>query len=224
MITNVQLFRDKIYEELAIITKALGSAKRLEIVDLLAQGPLSVEKIAIQTDMSVANASKHLQVLKSAKVVGMIRRGNFIDYSLSGEDVYNAWAAIRELGEAHNAEIKSILTDFRGSKSEMKGVAAEELLKKIYSGEAVILDVRPEEEYKRGHIHKAISLPIEELEEKVKHLSKHTEIIAYCRGKFCFLADEAVSFLKNKGFNANRIEEGFSEWVMNGYPVDREKI
>lgn len=220
MKTIVQGVKEKIYEELSKITKALGNAKRLEIIDLLAQGPLSVEKIASYTNMSVANASKHLQVLKSARLVDIIRRGNFIDYSLAGEKVYNVWETIRELGENQNVEIKSLLSDYRGRHNEVLGVTADELLSKMSKGEAILLDVRPEEEYKRGHIHKAISMPIEELKEKVKLLPKDKEIIAYCRGKFCFLADEAVTFLKEKGYNVTRVSDGFSEWKMQGYPVE----
>lgn len=221
MKTHAREFKDKVYEELAKTAKALGNAHRMEIIDLLAQGPLSVEAIANYLGMSVANTSQHLQVLKNARLVEITRKGNFINYHLAGQPVYDAWSAIRELGMAHNAEIKNILGDIRKGHRNVQPVSSEELLQKINAGEVILLDVRPEEEYKRGHIHRAISTPLETLEEKIKKISKKTEIVAYCCGKLCMFADEAINILTQKGYKANRIDGGYTEWVMKGYPVDK---
>ncbi|HRE51062.1 MAG TPA: metalloregulator ArsR/SmtB family transcription factor [Flavitalea sp.] len=218
---NKREFKDKVYSELAKVAKAMANPHRLEIIDLLAQGPCSVEQLANYTGMSVANASQHLQTLKNAKLVQISRSGNFINYSLTSEDVFFAWAGLRELGLEYNAEAQKLIRDFRkGYKSNMNAVDADELARMIEKDEIILLDVRPEVEYKRGHIHSAMSIPIEKLEAHIKKLPKRKMIVAYCRGPFCFFADEAVALLQKKGFNAVRMDKGFPEWVDKGYPVE----
>lgn len=214
-------FKDNIYSELAKITKALGNPHRMEIIDLLAQGPFSVEQIANETEMSIANASQHLQTLKHAKLVQISRDGNYIHYSLSGENVYNAWAGLRELGLAYNAEAARLVKDFRKDFTTLEPVDAESLLQMIGKKNVVILDVRPEEEYNRGHIHRAISIPIDQLKDKLKNIPKSKTVVAYCRGPFCVYADEAVAFLAKKGYTARRMTEGYPDWASKGYPVAR---
>lgn len=216
-------FKDKAYNELAKVTKALGNPRRLEIIDLLAQGPYSVENIAEQTGLSVANASQHLQVLKRARLVEISRRGNFIYYHLTNEKVFNAWRALRELGLNQNAEAKNLVYDFYHSGNQLEPVTLEELREKISGQDVVVLDVRPGEEYQRGHIKEAISIPVEEIASRMDELPKEAEIIAYCRGPLCVYADEAVKLLMEKGFKAKRLKEGFPDWKAVGYPFETQQ-
>lgn len=213
-------FKDKAYNELAKVTKAMGNPRRMEIIDLLAQGPFSVEKISEQTNLSVANASQHLQVLKGAGLVEISRKGNFIYYQLAGEKVFEAWRALRELGFAQNPEAGKIVKDFYQSNDQMEPVTMEELYQKFSHKGVVILDVRPGEEYERGHIKKAVSIPVEELASRIKDLPKNAEIIAYCRGPLCVYADEAVKLLRKRGYNAKRLKEGYPDWKAMGFPAE----
>ena len=217
---NKREFKDKVYGELAKVTKALANPHRLEIIDLLAQGPFTVELIANYTGMSVANTSQHLQKLKSAKLVSISRDGNFINYTLAGENIFDAWSALRKLGQVYNDEIEKVVNDFRKGHNALESIDAESLARMIKNDGVILLDVRPEEEYSRGHIHRAISVPIEELGKKLKHLPKSKMIVAYCRGPFCVYADEAVALLKRKGYTAKRLNEGFPDWAIKGLPVE----
>ena len=217
---NKRNFKNKVYEELAKITKALANPHRLEIIELLAQGEFSVEQIAIQTSLSVANASQHLQVLKTAQLVDITRQGNFIHYRLANTNVFKTWKALRELGMERIATIEKLVRDFRQSKFKFESVTIDQLIMKIESGKITILDVRPEAEFNTGHIANAISIPIEQLADRMKELPKKNEIIAYCRGPFCVYADEAVAFLTKAGYKAMRLEEGFPDWSIMGLPVE----
>jgi rhodanese-related sulfurtransferase len=213
-------FKDKVYEELARITKALASPHRLEIIELLAQGDYSVEHIANQTGLSVANASQHLQTLKTAQLVHVQRNGNFIHYRLANSSVFKAWKALRELGIERIASIEKLVTDFRGSKFKSQSLTIDRAIKKMGNGKVTILDVRPETEYLKGHIANSISIPIDELPNRLKELSRRNEIITYCRGPFCLYADEAVALLTKSGYKASRLEEGFPDWASMGLPVE----
>lgn len=217
---NKREFKDKVYTELSKVTKALSNPHRLEIIDLLAQGPFSVEQIAGYTGLSVANASQHLQTLKNSKLVSMKRDGNFINYTLAGENVFNAWSGLREVGSAYNAEVSKVVQDFRKGFGDMESIDAATLAVLIENEEVIVLDVRPEDEYNRGHIHRALSVPLDQMNERLKKLPKGKTIVAYCRGPFCIYADEAVALLKKKGFKARRMEEGFPDWKSKGYPVE----
>jgi rhodanese-related sulfurtransferase len=213
-------FKNKVYGELAKVTKALSNPHRLEIIDLLAQGPFSVEQIANQTGLSVANASQHLQVLKASRLVVVLRQGNFIFYRLSNDQVFQAWRALRELGLAQNAEAERLVRDFFGSRHQLEPVGMEELRRKMETGDVIVLDVRPEEEYGRGHIRKAISIPIDQLAARAGELPKGTEVVAYCRGPLCVYAEEAVALLRERGLAANRLKEGFPDWAALGLPAE----
>jgi rhodanese-related sulfurtransferase len=217
---NKREFKDKVYEELAKITKALANPHRLEIIELLAQGDYSVEQISIQTSLSVANASQHLQVLKTAQLVDVARNGNFIHYRLANTNVFKAWKALRELGVERIASIEKLVKDFRQPKFKLESVTINQLIEKIGNGKITILDVRPETEYKKGHIANSISIPFDQLSERLKELPKRNEIIAYCRGPFCVFADEAVAMLNKAGYKATRLEEGFPDWAVMGLPVE----
>ena len=215
-----RIFKDKAYAILATMIKAMANPHRLEIVDLLGQGEKTVEEIAVETNMSVANTSQHLQVLKAANLVEIRREGNFIHYKLTHEEIYKSWQTLRELGLKHIAEMEKLVKDFREKRNSLEALSMEELLKRIKSKNVVILDVRPEMEYKNGHIAGAINIPVENLTAKIKKLPKNKEYVAYCRGPFCVFADDAVHLLTKKGFKAKRLIEGFPDWKMKGWPVE----
>jgi len=217
---NKRQFKDKVYTELARVTKAMANPHRLEIIELLAQGEFSVEQIAEQTSVPIANASQHLQVLKNAQLVEVARLGNFIFYRLSNDNVFKAWKALRELGVERIESIEKVVKEFRKSKFDFETVTIDELIEKLESGKVTVLDVRPESEYKQGHIAKAISIPIEELSRRLKELPKHVEVVAYCRGPFCVYADEAVAQLTKAGYKAKRLEEGFPDWKLQDLPTE----
>jgi rhodanese-related sulfurtransferase/DNA-binding transcriptional ArsR family regulator len=217
---NKREFKDKVYSELARITKSMANPHRLEIIELLAQGEFSVEQIAEQTHLTIANASQHLQVLKMAQLVEINRQGNFIYYRLSNDNVFKAWKALRELGVERIESIEKVVKEFRQAKFDTQSVTIDELVEKIESGKVTILDVRPELEYKQGHIANAISIPVEELSRRLKELPKRGEIVAYCRGPFCVYADEAVTILAKAGYKALRLEEGFPDWKVQDLPIE----
>lgn len=216
---NKRKFKNSIYSELAIVTKALGNAHRIEIIDLLAQGPFAVERIAEETNMSVANTSQHLQILKGARLVEVKRKGNHIYYQLAGEMVFHTWRALRELGINQNSEAENIIRSFYNSHDRLEPVGPEELFARLENEDVIVIDVRSIEEYERGHIIGAISAPIDDLPKLMNELSKDTEIIAYCRGPLCVYAGEAVAMLNDQGFVARRLKEGFPDWAAMGFPV-----
>jgi rhodanese-related sulfurtransferase/predicted transcriptional regulator len=199
--------------------KAMANPHRLEIVDLLGQGEKTVEEIANETSMSIANTSQHLQVLKGANLVEIRREGNVIHYKLTHEEIYRSWQMLRELGLNHIAEMERLVKDFREKRNSLEALSMDELATKMRSKNVVILDIRPETEFKNGHIPGAINIPIEELTTRIKKLQKNKEYVAYCRGPFCVFADEAVAMLNKKGFTARRLNEGFPDWALKGLPV-----
>lgn len=217
---NKREFKDRVYGELAKITKSMANPHRLEIIELLAQGEYSVEQIAEQTNLPVANTSQHLQVLKVAQLVDINRQGNFIYYRLANSNVFKAWKALRELGVERIATIEKLVKDFRKSNFDFEPVTIDDLIRKIESGKVTILDVRPESEFNKGHIANAISIPIDQLSKRLKELPKRTEIVAYCRGLFCVFADEAVAILIKAGYKATRLEEGFPDWQIQELPIE----
>jgi len=217
---NKRAFKDKVYTELARITKAMANPHRLEIIELLAQGDFSVEQIATQTNLSVANASQHLQVLKTAQLVDITRQGNFIHYRLANVNVFKTWKALRELGVEQIATVEKLVNDFRQSRFTFESITIDELVEKLKHEKITLVDVRPESEFHKGHILNALSIPIDQLKDRLKELPKRTQIIAYCRGPFCVFADEAVAILTEAGYKAKRLEEGFPDWQLEGLPIE----
>ena len=207
-----RIFKDKVYSILANMVKAMANPHRLEIIDLLGQAERSVDEIATETGMSIANASQHLQILKQSQLVQIKRKGNFILYSLANDNVYKSWSDLREIGMESLAEVEKIVKDFRARKSTLEPVRIDELLSKMESSNIILLDVRPEQEFKAGHIADAINIPIDQLAKRINKLKKTKQYIAYCRGPFCVFADEAVQLLTQKGFKARRLEEGYPDW------------
>lgn len=217
---NKREFKNKVYGELARITKSMANAHRLEIIELLAQGEFSVEQIAGQTNLSIASASQHLQVLKVAQLVEINRQGNFIYYRLASNNVFKAWKALRDLGFERIATIEKLVRHFRKSKYDFETVTNDDLLRKLESGNVTILDVRSESEYKTRHIANALSIPIDQLSKRLKELPMGTEIVVYCRGPFCVFADDAVALLSKAGYKVTRLKEGFPEWQLQELPVE----
>jgi rhodanese-related sulfurtransferase/DNA-binding transcriptional ArsR family regulator len=213
-------FKDRLFEQFARIGKALASPKRLEILDLLAQGERTVEEVARETAMPVANASQHLQVLKSARLVESRREGLYAYYRLAGEEVFEVWRAVRGLGESCLAEIDWVVETYLKDRDTLEAVGAIDLMELLSDGSVVVLDVRPEEEYRAGHIPGALSVPVDALEAALQTLPKDREIVAYCRGPYCVFSDEAVRLLEARGFRARRLMEGFPEWRAAGLPVE----
>ncbi|MEX2603284.1 MAG: metalloregulator ArsR/SmtB family transcription factor, partial [Gracilimonas sp.] len=212
-------FKNKIYNELAVITKAIANPNRLRIIELLAQAPSPVEYVAKQTGLSIANTSQHLQTLKAARLVTIEKRGKYSFYALANEKVFKAWSSLRELGFSQNAEIGKLVQDYRTTRQSLESVGSDELLSRIENENVLVLDVRPNEEYEAGHIAFSVSIPRSELLDKLKNLPKDKEIVAYCRGPLCAMADDAVQILREHGFNAKRLEFGFPEWEAKGLPV-----
>jgi rhodanese-related sulfurtransferase/DNA-binding transcriptional ArsR family regulator len=213
-------FKDQLFEQFARIGKALANPHRLEIVDLLAQGERTVEDLAREAGMSVANTSRHLQELRAARLVEVRRDGLYGYYRLADERVFGVWRAMRELGDARLAEIDRLVETYLMDRDALEAVCAEELLTKTREGGVVVLDVRPEQEYRAGHIPGARSVPLERLEAYLEEIPEDQEVVAYCRGPYCVFSDEAVELLRSHGYRARRLAEGLPDWRAAGLPVE----
>src|SRR5919206_4206505 len=189
-------FKDRLFGQFARIGKALASPRRLEMVDLLAQGERTVEEIAKETSMSVASASQHLQALKAARMVEVRHDGLYMHYRLAGEDVFRTWQAVRALAESRLYEVDGVVEDYLVDRDALEAVDAAESMERLSAGSVVVLDVRPEEEYRAGHIPGALSVPVDTLEAALQTLPKDREIVAYCRGPYCVFSDEAAAPLR----------------------------
>ena len=208
-----------LYRQFARLGKALASPARLELLDLLAQGERSVEELAQEADLGVANASAHLQALSRAQLVASRKVGLRVYYRLADPSVFRLWVALREAGEHQLAEIDRLVATYLQDRHTLQPVFREELVQRISDGETLVLDVRPLLEYRQGHIAGARSIPVEELEQRLAELAPYRQIVAYCRGPYCVFADEAVSILAESGYRALRFEEGFPEWKSRGLAV-----
>jgi rhodanese-related sulfurtransferase/DNA-binding transcriptional ArsR family regulator len=213
-------FKNQLYEQFARLGKALASPHRLELLDVLAQCERTVEALAQETGMSVANASQHLQVLRSARLVETRREGTSIYYRLASESVSTLWLSLRAVGEAHLAEIDRVVETFLQDRAQWQPITAEALLEELRSDRVILLDVRPAEEYQAGHLPQALSIPVAELEARLSEVPLDREIVAYCRGPYCIFADEAVTLLRARGYRARRLEEGVADWRKLALPVE----
>ena len=212
-------FKKAIYEQLARIGKAVASPPRLELLDLLCQGPRTVEALAKEAGLTVANASQHLQVLRSARLVEAEKQGLYVTYRLADVAVCEFFQKLRTLAELRLAEVESIVRQLREGPERLEPVEKKALLRRVRRGEVVVLDVRPPEEYRAGHIPGALSVPLKQLRSHLSKLPRNQDIVAYCRGPYCVLAAEAVELLRAKGFRALRLEDGIPEWRAHGLPV-----
>jgi rhodanese-related sulfurtransferase len=217
-------FKDEIFEQFARIGKALASGRRLELLELLAQGERGVEDLAVETSQSVANISQHLQVLRQAQLVDSRRDGNYIRYRLADENVLRVWLALRDLGQARLAEIDRLVQTYLKDRNALEAITCTELECRIKTGNAVVLDVRPQQEFAAGHIAGARSIPVTELRTRIKEIPKRRVIVAYCRGPYCVFADQAVCILRDSGYKALRLDGGFPEWQMKGMAVVRDSV
>jgi len=217
---NKREFKDAIYEQLARIGKAAASPKRLELLDLLGQGPRSVEALAEETGQSVANVSQHLQVLRAARLVDAKKEGLYVNYRLADEGVAKFFLAVRELAESRTDEIARVTRTFFDERDALEPVDRNALIERVQSGEVTVLDVRPAEEFHAGHIPGAVSIPVADLKRRLASLPKYREVVAYCRGPYCVFAVDAVKVLRENGFKAVRMDEGVLEWKARGLPVE----
>jgi rhodanese-related sulfurtransferase/DNA-binding transcriptional ArsR family regulator len=214
--TPNRAFKSAIYEQLARVAKALASPLRLELLDLLAQGPKNVDLLARQCGQSRANTSQHLQVLRSARLVEASKSGLYVTYRLASEEVADHSVALRRLAEARLTEIESITSDYLSGRGQLERVDGDELVERVRRGEVTVLDVRPAAEYAHGHLPGALSVPLSELEHRLDTLPRDREVVAYCRGPYCVYSVEAVELLRARGFTATRLDDGVHEWRARG--------
>lgn len=212
-------FKTRLYGQFARIGKALSSPHRLEILELLAQGERTVDSLGTEIGLSLANASQHLQVLRQAALVDSRKDGLFVYYRLAGPEVFEVCKAVRSVAEHRLSELERIVRHHFGDRADADAVEMPELLKRARSKDVVILDARPASEYVAGHIPGAISVPVDDLQQRLRQLTKGKEYVAYCRGPYCVYADRAVKLLRTNGRRARRLLEGFPEWRAAGHPV-----
>lgn len=220
--TRTRAAKDDLYDAFASVAKALGSGRRAEIVDLLAQGERSVEQVAIEIDQSVANTSHHLRSLATAGLLQSRREGQRIMYRLTSDRVAELWAALRDVAATHVADIDVLVDAYLGARDQIEEVTIDELAERLDRGRAVVIDVRPRLEYDAGHIPGARSVPIDQLDDALDALPRSREIIAYCRGPYCVYADDAVRLLRDRGFKARRLHSGYPEWERADHPTVTE--
>lgn len=211
--------KKQIFTHFAQIAKAMASPNRLELLEALAQGERSVEKLAVATGMPIANTSHHLQVLREGGLVRSRKQGVQVFYRLSDDEIPQMLGCLQRVGERHFAEVELIVREHFASRDGLQPVTHRELTMLLKSGEALLLDVRPSEEYEAGHIPGAMNVPIETLLRRVIEFPQNKEVVAYCRGPYCMMAFEAVKRLRKRGFRARRLEDGFPEWKSGGRPV-----
>lgn len=219
---NHRAFKTEVNEQFARIAKAIANPHRLELVDLLAQGERSVEELAKESVLSIANASQHLQALRDAHLVLSRKEGLRVYYRLADKSVFRLLQIIREIAERQLAEVDRIVNTYLTERKAMEPVTVNELLSRLHEPGLVVLDVRPSLEYMQGHIAGARSIPIDELEHRLRELPPDQEIVAYCRGTYCVFADEAVELLTAHGFQARRMQEGYPDWRLADLPTETE--
>jgi rhodanese-related sulfurtransferase/DNA-binding transcriptional ArsR family regulator len=218
--TRHRRFKDAVYGELARLGKAVSSPKRLELLELLCQGPRTVEALAEQASISIANASQHLKVLRAARLVDAEKKGLYVEHRLADDEVARFFLSLRGLAETRLAEVDRVTREYFDRRGAMEAVEGAELLRRVRAGEVTVLDVRPREEYRAGHIPGALSIPVGELKARLRELPKDREVVAYCRGPYCVMALQAVELLQKRGFTAHRMEQGVVDWRARGWRVE----
>jgi rhodanese-related sulfurtransferase/DNA-binding transcriptional ArsR family regulator len=211
--------KDALFDGFADVAKALGNGRRAEIIDLLMQAERSVDEIAGELGQSVANTSQHLQQLLRVGLVRTRRDGNRIYYSLASERVAQLWRVVREVAAEHVEELDDLAAAYLGDRSRLDIMTRDELAERLRAGDIVVLDVRPEPEFRAGHIAGALSIPVAELSRRLRHVPKAQQVVAYCRGPYCVYADDAVRTLRRHAYPAARLEDGYPEWASAGLPV-----
>ena len=209
-----------LFDEFARAAKALASGRRIELLDVLANGERTVEALAGEVGLTVANTSQHLQILRQAGLVSSRREGTSIHYRLAAPEVFELWRTLRTLAASRLAEVERLAAAYLGSRDELQPVTREELTRRLQDGDnLVVLDVRPAAEYAAGHLPGAVSIPVAELRRRLAELPGDGEIVAYCRGPYCAFAHEAVGLLREEGFAARRLEDGLPEWQAAGLAI-----
>jgi rhodanese-related sulfurtransferase/DNA-binding transcriptional ArsR family regulator len=211
--------KDRLYQLFAQVANALANPHRLELVDLLVQAPRTVEELAQETQMSVANTSQHLQRLKGARLVRAQREGLYIRYHLADPAVARLWTELRAVAEGQLAEVAVARAAYRPQQDEFEPISVAELQERLRRGEVILLDVRPAVEYASGHLPEALSMPLNELERRLNELPPDKPIVAYCRGPYCVYADDALALLAARGWPVARLEEGVVEWQQAGHRI-----
>jgi rhodanese-related sulfurtransferase len=213
-------FKEAVFEQFARMGQAFSSPKRLEILDVLAQGERDVETLATEASITVANASRHLQVLKNARLVAARKQGIRSIYRLADPIVLRSWKSLQALAESRLPEVNEAVRHYFQLRDGMEPISRKELLRRVEAGEVVVLDVRPRDEYEAGHIAGARCIPLSEVEQRLEGIPSDRDIVAYCRGPYCVLALKAVEILRRRGRRAFRLVEGFPEWREAGLPVE----
>lgn len=211
--------KDALYEQFARVGKAVAHPKRIELLELVAQGERSVESLAAATGMAVANTSAQLQVLRGARLVESRKDGTRVLYRAASDDVPRFVVSLRDVARARLAEVNDVVRDYFDARDDLEPVSQAELLERVRRNQVALIDVRPADEYAQGHIPGAVSVPLGELDRHMRFLRKRTEVVAYCRGPYCVLAPEAVARLRARGFRARRLADGMPEWRLAGLPV-----
>ena len=214
-----RVFKDRVYEQLARIGKAVASPQRLELLDLLSQAPRTVENLAQEAHLTVANTSRHLQILRAARLIEAEKEGVFVRYRAADAAVADFFRSLRVLAASRLAELDHITRHFFNDREALEPVDRKALLARVRKGLVTVLDVRPAEEYRSGHIAGAISLPLHELQDRLAELPRDQDIVAYCRGPYCVLAAQAAEMLRAHGFRVRRLEDGVADWRAHGLPV-----
>ncbi|MEO5321956.1 metalloregulator ArsR/SmtB family transcription factor [Mesorhizobium sp. CC13] len=213
--------KQAIYGSLSEVAQALGHPHRLELLEHLAQGVRSVEELSARTRLTFANTSRHLQILRRARLVDTERRGKHIFYRLAGEaEVVDVMGALGRLGERNMAEIDRVMADYFRARDALEPVSRKDLVARLHEGSVTVLDVRPEDEFVAGHLPGALNIPVTDLQRRLGELPSDREVIAYCRGPYCVMSFEAVAALRARGYLVRRLEDGYPEWKAAGLPVE----
>jgi rhodanese-related sulfurtransferase len=218
--TEKRHHKEQLYRLFTRVANAMANPHRLELLDLLTQAPRTVEELANEAHMSIANTSQHLQRLKQARLVLDEREGVYIRYRLADPAVARLWLQLRAVAEQQLAEVEGALDAYRNQRHEFEQISADVLLTRLRQGEVVLLDVRPQAEYQAGHLPDAVSIPIDELKRRLNELPSDKTVVVYCRGPYCVYADEALELLATQGWSGARLEEGVLEWQQIGYELD----
>ena len=217
---STETVKRELYQSIAKVAQALASGNRLQLLEFMAQGERSVDALAAMAGVTVANASQHLQALRRAGLVTARKEGQRVYYRVAGDDVVRLYDGLRVVAESRLAEVRQLVNEFLGDRGALEPVLAEELLARAKKGLVTVLDVRPREEFEAGHLPGAVNIPVDRLESELARLPKKREVVAYCRGPYCLMSFDAVLKLRQRGWKARRLNEGYPEWKAAGLPIE----
>ena len=217
---STETTKRELYQSIAKVAQALASGNRLQLLEFMAQGERSVDALAAMAGVTVANASQHLQALRRAGLVTARKEGQRVYYRVAGDDVVRLYDGLRAVAESRLAEVRQLVNEFLGDRGALEPVLAEELLARAKKGLVTVLDVRPREEFEAGHLPGAVNIPMDRLESELARLPKKREVVAYCRGPYCLMSFDAVLKLRQRGWKARRLNEGYPQWKAAGLPIE----